>query len=129
MVWLGEALASLRPKLPGAECGKIGSGDSEIELGAGGKAVCGSDLQGFVHNHFGSALDVALKLEPLTMAHARAETEKKSAASQRRVITEKLTSNRNSGATVGVAQLVEFVSRAQSESSLSWTSAGRIEAG
>jgi hypothetical protein len=61
-----------------------------------------------IDNRFGSAVNVALVLEPLTVTHIRAETEKKSAASQSGIIAEELTNNRNSGAPVRVAHLIEF---------------------
>ena len=54
----------------------------------------GGDAQGVIDNRFGSALNVALVLEPLAVANISAETEKKSAASQCGIVTQKPTSNR-----------------------------------
>jgi len=70
--------------------------------------VLGSDAQGFVHGGFGDALNVALVLEPLTVAHIGAETKENRAASERGIFTEKLTNKLQRGAPVRVAHLIEF---------------------
>jgi hypothetical protein len=68
----------------------------------------GSDPQSVIDNHFGGAVDVGLVLEPLAVAHAGAEMENETPASESRVIAEKLANNRDSSAPVRVAHLIEF---------------------
>ncbi len=70
--------------------------------------MLGSDAQGFVHDHFGGALNVRLKLEPLTVAHVGTETEQKLAASERGIFTEKLTNKLQARPPVRVPHLIEF---------------------
>lgn len=107
------------PKLAGAECGKINRGDGEIELDAGRGAVLGGDAQSVIDDHFGGALNVALVLEPLTVAHPRAEMENKTTTRESGIIAEELTNNCDSGAPMGIAHLVEFFLDAHNESNLS----------
>ncbi len=80
--------------------------------------MLGSNAQGFVHDGFGDTLNVALVLEPLTVAHVGAETKEKSAASERGIFTEKLTNKLQGRASVRVPHLVEFFLHVHTETNL-----------
>jgi len=70
--------------------------------------VLGGDAQGLIRDHFGGALDVALVLEPLAVAHVGTETTQKRAASESGIFPEELTGKLQRSAPVRVAHLVEF---------------------
>ena len=65
---------------------------------------------------FGGALNVALVLEPLAVAHVGAKSKENRAASERGIFAEELTNKLQRGAPVRVPHLVEFFLHGHAES-------------